>query len=787
MKNIIFSKRTSAMVFLAFFLAAFSSHANVESPENNFETNSIDIPIVMDSNDESYDSNMTAAALQNVSNRIIFRLYRTDYLEEGRNEHDSFGIFFSPDYDNALTSRDARKPFNFAENLGINHNETILSIEYREMPLTGEEFQLYSYGYTYTEYTLQMVVINLEGYDFYLEDAYTGTSTWFGTGEDFYDYVVDDSDPASISKDRFKIRVGGPEQHYVYEDGEWTPGDPSGVSTETDNILVKNGTTSLTADTNANDVTILYYSTLEVDNVLNVHGNLNNTGDLVFTSSAQSDGELGVISGNILKTVEVQRYMSHNRAYRMVSSSVSTETSIRSNWQEGANNPDPTTNHNPNPGYGIHITGSTTGANGFDATQSGNASMYEVDVLSQMFTAVTNTDTDTLTVGKPYLLFVRGHRGVDLNSNTSSDTTVMRAKGWLHKGPHSQDFEVSANHDQNFVMFGNPYQSTVDVSSVFENSTNVITSHYYIYDPTLAVQGAYVTVSLEGMGIPNTSDSDANKYLQPGQAAQIMTMGPGAVSINFNESDKAPGNHTTTNVNGTSIENMLIVQLFTLDNYRDEGPMHDSFGIMFDDSFDNALTTRDAIKPFNFYENLGINHDGKYLSLEYREMPQANEVFQVYTSGYTDTNYVLRMKIDGLEGVALYLDDHYTGLSTLIDRGEAIYRFAVNSEPLSKADDRFTIRVEERLGINDNNLLSGISLYPNPVNNETFHISAPQLDGQQVNLSISDMSGRQIYENDLDCIASRISVTMDQTLASGIYLVTLRYAGQDHTLRLVKE
>src|SRR5690554_6453767 len=70
---------------------------------------------------------------------------------------------------------------------------------------------------------------------------------------------------------------------------------------------------------------------------------------------------------------------------------------------------------------------------------------------------------------------------------------------------------------------------------------------------------------------------------------------------------------------------LLVVQLFTTHNYNNSGPVHDSFGIHFAIGNDNALNAQDAVKPMNFYENLGINHNGTILSYESREMPQTGE------------------------------------------------------------------------------------------------------------------------------------------------------------------
>jgi hypothetical protein len=567
---------------------------------------------------------------------------------------------------------------------------------------------------------------------------------------------------------------------FVYESGVWMPSDPSADATPTDNITVMDGTTSFTTDMEVNDITVMSGATLNVGAVLTVNGDITNDGDLVFMSTATGNGELAAIAGTITGDVTVERYMQSKRSYRMVSSSVTTTTSVHDNWQEGA-----TSNvDNPAPGFGTHITGSTTDQmNGFDGTITGNASMFTVNVGTQMFEAVANTNVNTLTAGEPYMLFVRGDRSIDLTNDLAAGETVLRATGTLATGTITQNFAtVTAGNN---VMFGNPYQSTVNVAETFEGSTNINDNMYYVYDSSLGDHGAYVTVTLPGGS--NTSGSAANQFLQPGQAAQAATLADGASSVVFNEFDKAPGNFTSTN-RPVSANDMLTVQLYTTENFNNGGPVHDSFGIIFAEGNDNGLTPADAVKPMNFYENLGVNNNGTYLSIEQRELPQVAEVYSMYTTGYTKSDYTLKVIVDGLETNFLYLDDHFTGTSMLLEAGENSYSYRVDAnDALSIATDRFSIRTEQRLGVDENSLLAGIRLFPNPLNGDTFYINAPKLNGEQLSVSISDLSGRNIFEQTVDCRANTVTVPMGDNIASGVYLVTLTNGGESQTYRLIKE
>lgn len=580
-------------------------------------------------------------------------------------------------------------------------------------------------------------------------------------------------------------------KHYVYDNGWIAPlGDPSGVSTLSDNVSVLAGTTGLTANTNVNNLLIEPGATLNISKVLNLHGNITNNGDLVFLSNATGNGELGKVPGTstISGTATVQRYMQNKRSYRMVSSAVSTTTSIHANWQENANS----NTHNPAPGFGTHITGTNIDQeNGFDATSTGNPSMYTVNVATQQFEIIDNTDVNTLTAGNAYLMMIRGDRTIDLSDNEAFGETTLRATGELAVGDAAQTFTAPTMpvDETAFVMFGNPYQSTVDMGAVFAASTNVNTNNYYVFDPSLGDYGAYVTVNPND-GSSNIPSSDANQYLQPGQGAQVAASGAGQVIVNFQEDYKSPGQFTSTNATGNTMvaDGRLIGELSTQENFNNGGPVHDGFVLLFSDDNNNDLTPEDAVKPMNFYENLGIDHDGTYLSVERREMPQPEEVYPLYSNGYNYSDYILKLTVDGLDTTFLYLDDNFTGTTTLLEAGENTYSFSVDaSDPLSKATDRFSIRTEQRLGVNDDNLLAGIRLYPNPLNGNTLYINAPKLNGEQLSVSIFDLTGRSIYEQTLECRANTITVPMGSDVASGVYLVTLKHGGEANTYRLIKK
>ena len=191
------------------------------------------------------------------------------------------------------------------------------------------------------------------------------------------------------------------------------------------------GDLTTSTDLACKDLTINANRTLTIaaGNKLTVSGNLINNGTILFKSNATATAMFDVFNGTQSGSgvVTTERYIPAKRAFRFLSPSVTTSTSIKLNWQENAGT---------TAGLGTHITGTGGATNGFDATSTDNPSMYTF--TGGAWAAVANTNVNVLTAGTPYRLMVRGDRFTDLTTNTPTATvTTLRATGTLHTGNFS--------------------------------------------------------------------------------------------------------------------------------------------------------------------------------------------------------------------------------------------------------------------------------------------------------------------------------------------------------------
>jgi hypothetical protein len=572
-------------------------------------------------------------------------------------------------------------------------------------------------------------------------------------------------------------------EDYVHYDNTWTPTNPSGVSTTGDNILVVDGEPTLTGTTASNDLTILPFKTLSTDGILDVNGDITNDGKLVFKSNSTTTGQLDTFTGSISGegSVIVERFIPGKRAYRFLSSSVTTNTSIKNNWQEGAVN----AGDNPNPGFGTHITGSIIGANGFDATGSGNASMFGYDNINQTWTQVLNTDVNTLTAGTPYRLFVRGSRIVDLSSNLSpADATTLQATGSLVIGDVTVS-NIGLNAGE-FNFIGNPYQSSVDMNLALASSSNINPNFYYAWDPQLGARGSYVTVNLPAGS--NTSGSMANRFLQPGQSIFVTTLANGAGNVLFTEAHKAAGENTNTF--STPLNNASIIgQLYRIDDGFVASSLQDSFGVFFNSTSSNAVDSFDASKIFNQDESIAVAYGASLLAVDNRQLPNNSEVIQLSHHTYRTDAYQYKLMINNVYGKLVYLEDTYLGTMSLLNDGVNLYNFTIDASNSSAASDRFQIKIEaQTLGMEENELSLGLELLPNPVNLDFAQINIVNANSENDSSAlIYNLAGQKLFEYQLDFSNGSSQITGLSRLSSGVYFLKVTSGDLSQTLKFLKE
>lgn len=567
----------------------------------------------------------------------------------------------------------------------------------------------------------------------------------------------------------------------------------TGSNTQTFDFGASDTTKRLELDKSSGTATINSGKLSITDGLLATQGTIDGGEKLVMKSVVDKTAIVEQSTGGTIDNIIVERYIPAKRAFRLLSSPVTTSTTIKYNWQENQNNTSTSyaSNSNTAAGYGTHITGSTTGANGFDASLSGASSLFAFNNTAQTWSALASTtDTNTLVAGVPFRLMVRGDRSIDISTNTpTATTTTLRTSGALKIGTYTDTSLSIVSNGYNFI--GNPYQSAVNMSGVLTNSSNLNTNFYYVWDPKVGGangRGAYVTYTFAG----NTNSvvgSAVNQYLQPMQACFVKTLNNGAASITFNESDKyvATTNENVYKTKNNTTTSSLRLTLYEKEDFDNLQTPTDGALLLFNDNYSNTVDSNDANKMTNLDETMSVVADNTKLSIGSFQYPQDNTVFPIIIDQYRYANYTLVADLGNYNGLIPFIHDKFSQTYTEVN-SSVNYTFSVDASNVqSSANNRFEVvyKTGSSLGIPDFTTES-VSLYPNPSTNSKFNLQLP-LEADNVNIKIYNILGQEIAVKLNEINSNTIHCETASSLPAGLYQVVITKDNSKIIKKWIKE
>jgi hypothetical protein len=450
-------------------------------------------------------------------------------------------------------------------------------------------------------------------------------------------------------------------------------------------------------------------------------------------------------------------------------------------------------------GYGTHVSGlSCTDAQlgqndfttGLDRTRSGNSSLYTYNNVSNTFEAVTNTKSEILTAGKPYLMLIRGDRTIDLALNAATPTnTTLRSVGTIAVGPVDVTSSLSPIPDF-FNFVGNPYQAPVNLRLIYEDTAATrwayLGASYTVFDTKVNTRGAYVTFDFTDL-ISTNVDSEMDEILEPNQAFFVTTQDEPPTLV-FNEIDKVTTNNIyvpmfRTRQNTTPIIKGSICNAST-------NKTLDGFILAFSDSFSNTIIAEDTRKPSgNQDETFASTNDVAKMAIDKRNFPSEADEIPLSITQYRLTNYVMKFNVSNFDQMDAYLIDTYTATETTLNNDEInSYPFTVNASiPASIAENRFKIVFRNSALQNNSNSISAFAVYPNPVVDNKFTIKSNQVfSGKDANITILNAIGQKVYStNGIFSTDGSLLVNPTVALSKGIYLVKVAVEGKVETKKLI--
>ena len=528
------------------------------------------------------------------------------------------------------------------------------------------------------------------------------------------------------------------------------------------------GDLSTTTDLTCKDLTINSGKTLTigVGKKLSVTGNLINNGTLVFKSDATGTAVFDVFSGSLSPagSTIVERYIPARRAYRFLSPSVSTSTSIRANWQE---------NGVTTAGLGTHITGANGASAGFDPTETNNSSLLYFN--SGAWVAASNTSVNAISAGDAYCLMVRGDRTIDLSTNTPTPTnTVLRTTGTLFTGNFSPTLSTVAS---GYSFVGNPYQAPLDIKTALANSSSDINPNVvYYWDPTINSRGGYITRNLQTS--QNSPTSNVNDYVQPGQAFFVVNKITltGTPALTFTESHKSVANAAAGAFRNANSNEYGTLRVNLQANTNNQWQTIEGAVAIFNSNFSTAVTEEDATKMTNLDEEVSFVQNNTALAIACQPNPALTSELPIRLNKTRHTNYQWQFDIANYSGPTPFLVDTQNNSITQITN-TIVVPFTADTNA-----NRFKI-VFQNAALNLSDFSTQLALYPNPTKaGESFYI-----DGiSEASITVFNVLGQNIQVQ-TKSQGNSVQVTPSASLTKGVYLVNITSKGNTQQVKWIVE
>ena len=544
------------------------------------------------------------------------------------------------------------------------------------------------------------------------------------------------------------------------------------------NLTISNNVTLADTDSITGTLTISEGKTFSTNDNLVLKSDANGTANIAPLTVDGSGNATSFIEGN----VSIERYIPARKAWRLLSAPVksSTSSTICGAWQEGSYGT--SFAPNPNPHYGVHITGGTI-LNGFDQSPTNQTSIKYYNNSTNAFTALPSTPGTLTSISSynGYMIYIRGDRSIDLMQglNAAVTSTTLRMKGEVKTG--SQTVTVNAH---NFTVLGNPFPSAINFETLTRSN---VKNSFYIWDPKLAGSnglGAYVTVSFNsGSGTYDvtTSSSSISQYIPSGEAVLIESSdGVSAGSIVVKESDKTSNGTDFLFGRINNAAQSLRANLYAVET-NGTYSLLDGAMTTYQDRNTNAIDKDDITKLNGGSEGISFSRNGNNLAIERRRTISGNDTSFISLVQTKMQNYRLdiiaeNMNNDNLVAVVL---DNYSGLTNNLPvdlKGTTHVDFTINNDIASADPNRFSVvfkknptaqPVEVKRSANNINLSDAIKnttatavVYPNPVISNEIKFNLNNVGVGNYILTLYNIKGQLIASQTIKYSPNSGTITM---------------------------
>lgn len=540
--------------------------------------------------------------------------------------------------------------------------------------------------------------------------------------------------------------------NYIYDNG-WTPANPSGISTISDNINVLQGNAIISSNTKAGNVIVSQLGAVTVNSgaILQVAGALNLLSTNLRYSSLMADGI-------IIGTINYNRHVNGGTgvgvgdgANDLIASPLASSQNFGQFAQINGN-----IKSNPNPGMGTQKL--------FGPFLKPNGTYLLWDSVAD--------------AGETILPGV-GYRAA------STDNLGFLFTGTVNQGIVTRDILYSTAPGATFKQWnlvGNPYPAYINVGEFlnYEVATGV-TNADLLENTGTAIYG-YDGDADNGWTIWNLNTPTRN--ITPGQgffvkadpamvAAHDLTFAP-SMRVIGNTDDFIPGRMANPNNS-----HLKLGALIGSANYHTDFYFNDNSTSGLDRGYDAAVYGNTATSKA-IYSRLVENSTGIDMGIQSLATTALGSDIVVPLGINAPQGQQVTVSIaesDLPENIAVYLEDNVTGTFTLLNDSD--YVFTPNATLNSTG--RFFLRFSDQTLSAPDTAIGALQIYTTSAPRALF--VKGQLDGT-TSITMYDVQGRAVLSSQLEQ-SSNLNQVDVSSLSSGVYVVKISNSSQQKTQKVI--
>ncbi|WP_422107521.1 T9SS type A sorting domain-containing protein [Winogradskyella sp.] len=366
-----------------------------------------------------------------------------------------------------------------------------------------------------------------------------------------------------ITNDTYDCSGASLNSTYIYNNG-WSPSDPNGVSTASDDIDIVAGSATISSDTSCDNITVQAGAGITVNNGVT----LTTASGMVMESTSTSYSSI-ILNGTITGTVTYRRHVNQTASSGgndLISPPVSGET-----------------------------FDNLLASNG-NIVANGDSSQYlfgPFDKTSGTYQTYASTETVALTSGT-------GYRAA------TTDNGTLNFSGSIDQSNVNVAVSNSGPSYSEWNLIGNPYASYLNVQDFLNNVANAA----LLDEANVGIYG-YDGDASDGWTVYNLNTTDANTVITPGQGFFVAAESNGTIA--FTPSMRRHGNSDDFIAGRNGTNHHLKLQLTSAnDSSTTDFYFNDSSTNSLDPGYDAAVFGNTADSFALYSQLLGSNEDADF-------------------------------------------------------------------------------------------------------------------------------------------------------------------------------